>query len=384
MLSDLSFYLSQKGFDISVITSAKYYAGAVGVLSSFEEVKGVSVYRVWSSNFDRNRYISRVVNYISLEFSLMIKLFRVTKKDDIVVLMTDPPLFNIVAYPLIRLKGGVVVNWLQDLFPEVAVSADLFTKDSIVNRFFTNLRNKILLGADRNIVIGCKMYDYLSSDVGVNNEKIIKIENWSDRHDIYSIDKKDNHFCMEWGLDEKFVVGYSGNMGRAHDVSTILSVIEKLKSESNILFVFVGGGVGLDKIKMYTKEKKLSNVLFKPYQDRKLLAASLNVADVHLVTLDPKMEGFIVPSKFYGILAASKPVFFIGDSDGELARDINRVGCGENFEIGESDKLTKAIKKYSDNPEHVIDLGKLGRKEFCKSYDFSIAAKKFMKLFNDL
>jgi colanic acid biosynthesis glycosyl transferase WcaI len=383
MLSDLSFYHSNKNFDVSVIASRKMYDGVNKPLLYYEEISDVTVYRVWSSNIGKKRYIGRIIDYISLEITLIIKLFKILKKGDIVVLMTDPPLLNIFAYPLIRLKRGLVVNWLQDVFPEIAVSAGLLTKTSIINYSITKLRNKVLKGADKNIVIGNKMYDYLV-DIGVNDKKISKIENWSDGRAIYSIANKDNYIRKDWGLENKFVIGYSGNLGRVHDISTILTVIENFKFDKNILFLFIGGGVGLNKIIKYSKSNKLNNVMFKPYQDRALLALSLNVADVHWVTLDPKMEGFIVPSKYYGILAAGKPVYFIGDSDGELARDIKRIGCGETFEIGDCDKLESVIKQYSDDPKYVTKMGDLGRVEFCKSYDFPVAADKFMKLFNEL
>ena len=45
---------------------------------------------------------------------------------------------------------------------------------------------------------------------------------------------------------------------------------------------------------------------------------SLNVPDVHLISLLPAMESLIVPSKCYGILAAGRPVLFIGDPEGEI------------------------------------------------------------------
>jgi colanic acid biosynthesis glycosyl transferase WcaI len=383
MLSDLSFYLSKNGFDAAVVTSRRMYDDSGKPLLTHEEFNGVDVHRVWSSRFGRKSYIGRIIDYISLEVSLIIKLFNIIKKGDIVVLMTDPPLLNVISYPLIKFKRGVVVNWLHDLFPEVAVSAGVFAKTSLINRLITKLRNQVIKGADKNVVIGSKMYSYLV-DIGVNNEKITKIENWSDGSAIYSIENKDNCIRNDWGLEDKFVVGYSGNLGRAHDISTILTVIEKLKYESNILFLFVGGGVGLNRIKKHTKENKLNNVMFKSYQDRDLLALSLNVADVHWVTLNPKMEGFIVPSKFYGILAAGKPVIFIGDADGEIARDIKRIGCGECIDIGKSDKLESIIKQYSDDPKYVTKMGGLGREEFCKSYDFPVAADKFTKLFNEI
>ncbi len=383
MLSDISFYLSSNSFEVTVITSRYVrYDVEDKTLINYEEINGVNVYRVWSSNFGRRRIINRVINYITLEISLMIKLFQIVKQNDTVLLLTEPPFFNIIAYPIIRLKKGVVVNWVQDLFPEVAVSAGLFSKSSLINRSLTTLRNFIFKKADKNIVIGNTMLDYLVS-IGISNNTI-KIVNWSKGGEIFPISHNDNQIRKDWGLEGKFVIGYSGNLGRAHDVSTILAVIDKLKFNNNILFLFIGCGDGFDTVKQYAAKNKLNNIMFKPYQNRDLLPLSLNIADVHWVTLDPKMEGFIVPSKFYGILAAGKPVIFIGDREGEIARDIRKGECGESVIIGNYKRLEEIIKQYSNNVTLLSALGQNSRKLFEEKYQFHISAVKFYNLLTDI
>jgi len=383
MLTDLSFFISSNGLNVSVITSRKLRYRYDEALLNKEVINGVNVHRVWSSNFGRKGYIKRVIDYITLDLSLMIGLLQIVKKGDIVVLLTEPPLFNVVAYPLIRLKKGVVVNWIFDLFPEVAVSAGLFSKTSIINILLKKLRNYTFKRAEKNIVIGSRMFDYLVN-LSVSAKNISLIENWSHGDAIYPVLTSDNNFRKDWGLEGKFVIGYSGNLGVAHDISTILPVISTLRFNSNILFLFIGSGVGLDRVKKYTEEQNLNNVLFKPFQELDFLSMTLSVPDIHWVTLNPNMEGFIVPSKFYGILAASKPVIFIGDIDGEIARVIESIGCGKSFEIGDSDKLENFIKYCSKDLEYVTKIGNIGRQKFDELYDFPLAAEKFMRLFKEL
>ena len=385
MLCDLSFYLSSNSFDVSVIARRKMLYDYNDKLLNREIINGVHVYRVWSSNFGRKRYISRVIDYITLEISLMLKIFQIVKAGDIVILLSDPPLLNILAYPLVRLKKGIVINWVHDLFPEVAISAGLFSKTSFINRSITKLRNYVFKRADQNIVIGDRMFDYLVN-IGVSDKNITKIENWSNGDVIHPVSHNDNHLRKDWELEGKFVVGYSGNlrMPQINDISTILAVIWKLRFNTNILFLFIGAGAGLDIIKKYVEEKNLNNVMFKPFQSSDLLAMSLCVADIHWLTLNPNMEGFVVPSKFYGILAAGKPVIFIGDIDGEIARDIERIGCGSSLEIGDIDKLENFIKQYANDPEYVEKIGNIGHQKFGELYDFPVAVDKFIKLFKEL
>ena len=73
---------------------------------------------------------------------------------------------------------------------------------------------------------------------------------------------------------------------------------------------------------------KLANVVFRGYQPREQLAATLSAADVHLVSLNPKLEGLIVPSKIYAIAAAGRPAIFLGHPQGEIAKIIQETGCG--------------------------------------------------------
>jgi colanic acid biosynthesis glycosyl transferase WcaI len=383
MLSDLSFSLSSNAFNVSIIASRKLRYGNANKLLKKEEINGTHVYRVWSSNLGRKSYISRAIDYITLEISLLIKIFSTVQPGDIVILMTEPPMFNVLAYPIVRFKKGVIVNWVFDLFPEVAVSAGLFSKKSFINKFFQKLRDYAFKRVNQNIVIGNAMFDYLIN-LGVNENKITLIQNWSDGKAIQPISSINNPLCKEWNLTGKFVVGYSGNLGLAHDISTILTVIWKLRLNLNIVFLFIGSGAGLYKIKKYVEDQNLKNVIFKPFQDSESLSLSLSVADIHWLTLNPKMEGYIMPSKFYGILAAGRPVIFIGDIEGEIAREIDKIGCGCSLEIGESKKLEDIIIQYADNPEFASKVGNKGRQKFLELYDFPVASMKFLNLFNEL
>lgn len=383
MLSDLAFYLARKGMNISVITSRKMYDGSGDLLPSYEEVSGVNVFRTRSTAFGRKTYIGRICDYLSLEASLIFKLFIITKKQTIVVLMTDPPLLNIIARPIISFKGGRVVNWLQDLFPEVAVGAGLLKKSSFINKTITKLRNISLNRSENNIVIGHLMQDYLFK-VGVDRKKVICIPNWADGSAIKPLPRDENSIRLEWGLKDKFIVGYSGNLGKAHDVSTILSAIEQLQHEKYICFLFIGGGVGMRQLEKHVVKNKFKNVLFKPYQPREILYLTLSVADVHWVTLEPQMEGFIVPSKIYGILSAGRPIIFLGDKNGELSIEVNKLKCGASVEIGDTDTLVYFIRTYSTDVKAIQRMGCRGRKAFEELYDFPVSANKFYTLLNNL
>jgi glycosyl transferase family 1 len=120
------------------------------------------------------------------------------------------------------------------------------------------------------------------------------------------------------------VVGYSGNLGRAHEFDTILAAAMQLKNHPRIAFVCIGGGHSFDDLAHCVEKAGIGHLFrFFPYQDRSLLKYALGAADVHWISLKPQLEGLIVPSKFYGIAAAGRPIIAIAAKDGEIARLID-------------------------------------------------------------
>ena len=157
------------------------------------------------------------------------------------------------------------------------------------------------------------------------------------------------HCASEWGLGDKFVVGYSGNLGRAHEFDTVLAAAERLRHAPRIVFLFIGGGQRMDDLARIVKARGLDATFrFVPYQDRTLLTHSLGVPDIHWISLKPAVEGMIVPSKFYGIAAAGRPIIAITARDGELARLVLEHECGLVVEPGQAEALADAITQSVD------------------------------------
>jgi len=377
MLSDLAFGLVSQIQDkeIHIVTSQQRYDDASAKLPAYEQIDHVHIHRVKTTQFGRQNLIGRAGDYLSFYISAAIKLFQLTKKGDTLVAKTDPPLISVIAAIIAKLKRAHLVNWLQDLFPEVAAELGIKLASGIVYKILKGIRNKTLNLAKMNVVIGDLMAERLRKE-GIAENKITVIHNWADGEQIKPVPHKQNPLRKEWGLDGKFVVGYSGNLGRSHDFSTILAAAEVLKDNENIKFLFIGGGAQLPDIEKQCKEKELSNVLFKPYQPRENLDQSLSVSDVHLISLKPELEGLIVPSKFYGVLAAGRPVIFIGDKEGEIAKIIDQHNCG--YVIDGSDSILALIKIIESLKDGIMTNNKI-RKVFDNSFDRKLSQTHFVK-----
>jgi glycosyltransferase involved in cell wall biosynthesis len=154
-------------------------------------------------------------------------------------------------------------------------------------------------------------------EFGVPAARVHVIANWCDDETIRPAAETDNPLREAWHLSGKFVVGHSGNLGRAHDFETLLAAAERLRNESRIVFLMIGGGRHFQELAQAVKARGLENSFrFRPYQERAMLPHSLGVADVHWLSLHPALEGLIVPSKFYAIATAGRPIVMIGDCEG--------------------------------------------------------------------
>jgi len=374
ILSDLAFNLSASKIDVCVIASRQRYDDPRAGLKAFETVLGVRIYRAWTTHYGRGSLVGRFFDYLSFYLTSFWRLLILTSGKDTVVAMTDPPLTSVIAALAAKIRGARLINWTQDLFPEVALVLRVKGVHGCAAHLLKNIRNTSLQAADVNVVIGKKMGQRIN-DQGVETKRIKVIHNWSDGGMIKPLSHAENPLRKEWGLERKFVVGYSGNMGRAHEFETILGAAELLKDKKEIIFLFIGEGSQRALIEAQVKIRGLQNFLFKPTQAYEYLSHSLCVADIHLVTLRPELEGLIVPSKFYGIVAAGRPVIFIGDKEGEIGGLILEGKCGYSVASGETTDLKQRILALAGDTELVHRMGTIGRVFFERAFDKSIALK---------
>ena len=380
LLSDLAFDLASRGQDIHVITGCQLYGDPHAALCAEELIRGVHVHRVPSSRFGRDNLWGRAAVYLTFYLGATWRLLRLIGQGDIVVAKTDPPMMSVPASWAVKLKRGVLVNWVQDLFPEVATSLDVHGL-RFAAPMLKRLRNHSLRSGRTNVVLGEVMAERLREE-GIPSDQITIIENWADGDAIQPIRRQDNPLLHEWGLDDKFVLGYSGNMGRVHEFKTMIDAAERLKVVEEIAFVFIGDGMARRWLESEAAGRGLTNVQFYPYQSADRLQWSLSVPDVHFVSLRPTLEGLIVPSKFYGIAAAGRPIIHIGDPDGEIARILDRERCGWSFCIGEVEALAACILRLYRQKMEVIDAGLCARRAFDRKYSRGHALDSWRVLLN--
>ena len=383
LLSDLAFLLASDGREVHVVTSLLLYDAPGASLLPLEGVRGVTVHRVWTSTFGRGSLLGRAFDYLTFYISSTFEIVKLSSRGDLIIAMTDPPLLSLVARPAAWATGAKLVNWLQDLFPEVAALSGMGWSGGIVGKAIALLRDRTLRDAEVNVVLGVTMEKYLHSR-RIPADRVCVIPNWSDGASVKPLAADHNPLRRSWGLEGKFVVGYSGNMGRAHEFETVLQAAARLNHRSDIVFLFIGGGAQRKWIEDRARQLALRNITFRSYQPREELTLSLSVPDVHLVTLLPGIESFVFPSKLYGILAAGRPVLFVGAAGGEIPSLLIQGRIGYAIKCGNVAELEERILSFATNLARTKEMGEHARMLFEQRFVSRISLQKWAQLIDSV
>lgn len=390
ILSDLAFDLAARGRSVHVIASRLRYDAPPGArpdLAAREIVNGVTAHRVRTTHFGRGHLLGRAVDYLTFYLSAASCLLRVARAGDVVVAKTDPPMVSVVAALVCRLRGARLINWLQDLFPEVAQALGIGGRLRLAYPLLSRVRTASLRAAAANVVIGRGMAARVEM-LGVSRGSIRLIPNWADPRAIRPIAHGDNPFRREAGLGDAFVVAYSGNLGRVHDIATPLEAMTILARSQDggphVRWLFIGGGVLTASLRELAARRGLVDVTFMPYQPTSALALSLSAADAHLASLRAEFEGLVVPSKIGGAAAAGRPILFVGDPDGEIGRLIAQYGCGYVIAPGDGKGLARAIVALAQDPARRAVMGRRARQAFEAEFDRTAALARWNELLDEV
>jgi glycosyltransferase involved in cell wall biosynthesis len=378
LLSDLAFHLADRGWDVSVLTSGQRYDAPGDTLPTSETVRGVSITRLPGTRFGRGNLIGRALDYATFHLALFRRLRRMMDEETIVVALTDPPLLSWTVAMAIRRNRALLVNWIQDVFPEVAEEIGVLRKGGASANLLRKLRDASARRAALNVAVG----DELAERIGLVASNVRTIHNWADGEAIEPIEPGSGPLRAEWGLADSFVVAYSGNFGRVHEFDTLLGAMRiiaqgDLRPGRVIRFLFIGGGPRLASFRDAVEIAGIPGVTFLPYQPREALKESLGAADAHLITMRDGMEGLVVPSKFYGIAAAGRPAIYVGSLEGDVARLIIEHGCGVVIPSGDSARLAQVIHDLANDPQQSRRFGSAARAAFERNWSGDVALKRW-------
>jgi len=381
-MTDLAESLVEKGIAVTAVAGRGRYAGGAKLAAS-EDYKGVRIERAWATGFGKGSMVGRLADYFSFYIGATWKLLR-QPRHDVVMVLTTPPLIGLVALLVTRLRGMRLVALVQDLYPDVAVALGTLRAESALTRVLDRLNRLVLRRADRVIALSeCMRKRIVAKLHPAAESRVDVIHNWADGATIKPLVGEENPFRIQHGLGDAFVLQFSGNWGLVNEFQTVLEAARILGDRQDIIFMFIGGGARADELRNYCEHHALSNVRMLPYQPRETLRFSLAAADAALITLAPGLAGLSVPSKTYGILAASRPILFVGDPASEIAAIITQGDCGAVIAAGESEKLARLVEEWARDRGRLAEMGDRARRLFEDRYDRPKAVEAYIQTFEE-
>ncbi len=375
---DLADALVAKGHRVTVIASRSIYGQAGATLAPREDVDGIAVIRVGEARFGKRHVFGRGLDFAGFYAESALAALRI-ERPDVVVSLTTPPFLGALGLVLQKRWGCAAVQWVMDLYPDVAIANGVLREGSTAAKVFERLGQAVLNGSDMNVVLGrCMAERVLKKGVDPSRLRVIPV--WSRDVEDGPVDHAVNPYRRTFGVEDKCAVIYSGNLGLGHDVATLCGAMERLATRDDVRFVFVGGGKRLPELEAFAKQKRLQNVAFFGYEPRARLAESLSAADVHLVSMRRGFAGLMVPSKLFGAMAAGRPVVFVGERSSEVARILLEHDAGVVIDEGDDDALAQTLVRFAERPEERRAMGARARAAFVGRYDARTACATWIAL----
>lgn len=390
-------------FDITVICVVPSYLGSIDDKYKAhkyyeEEINGVRVLRIRVPEFSKTNKKSRIRNIFTYFFGAMRATFKVGKQDYVLSISQPPVLGGLLGVWGKWIKHAKFIYNIQDFNPEQILAVDYSKNNFITDAMmwadkFSCKRSNLVITVGRDLVETVE-----NRFKGRKVPKTVLINNWIDESEIYPL-SEDNKgvvaFKKKYGLDGKFVIMYSGNIGLYYDLEGLIKVLKQFRKGYNlkgqyeegpktsdgreVVFAFVGEGSVKDELVNYSEKHHFENIVFIPYQDKADLIYSLNAGDVHWCVNAKGIKGVSCPSKVYGIMAAGKAIIGVLEKNTEVRGLIEESGCGKCCDPEDYVEVADIIRWYIENAGsgEVKQMGLSGREYLEKKLTKNISVSKY-------
>ena len=351
VITGLAQALAVRGHQVTVLAGTPHYrllhvpAGYLFRPFRREFRGGVKIVRCWAFPKSDGK-VSKLLNYVSFTLtSFLASLF--TGRPGAVLVVSPPFWLGFNALLLKALRRCPVIYSAQDLFPEAYLASGEVRAGRLTHAM-SCLMTRIFRRCDRITVITGSFAEAIAAK-GIDPRKIVSIPNFVDTSAIAPLPRS-NSFSRRWGLDDKFVVMYAGNIGYTHGTELLVKAAEKLGPIADLRFLVVGGGSKQAALERLARERRLTNMQFLPTQPSELLPEMLASADVFVLTTRPGVGKTSFPSRIYSFLLAARPVIASVDRDSDMARLLDEANAGIITEPGNVKAFCRALETlYHDH-----------------------------------
>lgn len=375
-IADAAAAMVERGYRVVVITSARGYDDPSIKYPARQTVDGVEIRRLTLSSFGKKSILLRLLGQsMFLLQCVMYGLF--TRPLDCLMISTSPPMCSVAAIIIGALRRVRIKYWVMDLNPDQMISLGMTTESSLPARIFNWLNRRILKRANDIVALDRFMGERILRKRDVQSKMTI-LPPWPHDDHLELVAHEDNPFRKEHELNDRFVIMYSGNHGYCTPVTTILQAALKLQDDPQLLFMFIGGGVGKKEVNDLIQEHKPNNIVSLPYQPLSQIKYSLSAADVHLVSIGDEAVGVVHPCKIYGAMAVARPILLLGPEPCHVSDIVLDSDIGWQISHDDIDGAVKTLKEIADTPSQQLKtMGLHARELITTKYSKQALCGKF-------
>ncbi len=335
-----------KEHDIMVLAGPESYSS--DCVEGIAGEKPYPIQRITAEGYDKNKLPSRALRFLVTSLKLGRHLWIKGRKDDDVLIVTNPATFPVLAAVIKRLRGFRLHILIHDVFPENAVAAGVVkSQRNLLYRLSKATLSKAFRSADTLIVLGRDMKEVFEHKFRKHKKQpsIRIIENWADPVPAA--------YGPAPRKDDKLTILYAGNVGRCQGIDRFIRIFEKA-ANPNLRLVIRGGGAMAEDVRKLAAKSPADIVVGDSYS-RDEQFDILGNCDIGLVSLSDGMYGLGVPSKAYNLMAAGKPILFVGDPQSEIALTISEKDLGFVFDNSDEAGLTDWLASLSHNHRNELE-----------------------------
>jgi glycosyltransferase involved in cell wall biosynthesis len=361
------------GHDVTVVSPGD---GKTGIYVE----NGIPVLRVQTLPIKNvPNYLKGISNILlPFQFERALNQFNKEKSFDVIISATPPITLVDLAAKLKRKFGAKFYLILRDIFPQNAVDLGFIKNDGILHHYFSIKERKIYKEAD---YIGCMSQgniDYVKVyNPGISAKKLHELKNYQKPYKGFGSDP--DLIKKKYGITDKFVVVFGGNMGKPQQLENVLTLAESVLYFPDIVFLLLGEGVQMNKIEAEAKAKGLTNINIQRTISKQEYQDLLRVCDVGLISLHKDFTIPNIPSKALDYFNVGIPVLASLDKATDFGKILDDENCGLWSYAGDDNSLKTNLTQLYYNKELRVLFGKNGKNYFLENLTPDIAYSTIIK-----
>lgn len=389
-LTELVEELVARGQATTVIAGQPTMVAGSAAVAPHLEHQGITIRRTWSTRFPKTNALGKLCNLTTFFLSAAWEVLR-RHRDAQLLLLTNPPylpMLGWLCHVLRRQTFGVI---LFDIMPEQAELLDFIRPGGLVARAWRFVNRLWYRRAAYAVVLSRDMLEGAITNANLRGaadeascrKKTRIIHVWSDDRLINLVPKASSAEASRLGVQNRFVVQYSGNHGRFHDIETLLGIAQLLADDGRFALQFIGEGQKKLMVDEWIKSAGPKSAYSSTYVRKELLADSLAMADLGVVAQLPGQERVCYPSKLLGVMAAGRGVLAICPPDCEMARMIRDHDLGWVVSNGDVEGGRRALLEAQSNPGRVAAMGANAARLLRERFTLALAADGYHQLIQE-